>query len=154
MPMSAVNPQSMEWSQWSRATWQVAPMAPHPGWVTGQGQVPSGQVLQAQGVSGCAPWPMPVVAYGPPPLGQFMGPLQQGGGAGLVLQQAERPRISYRDIALPLRRRLALSVKEKIWKGEFVDMFSLLQVKPELVQKTGEPVRDLETMRKQKIDKN
>lgn len=55
---------------------------------------------------------------------------------------------------LPVGGCLALAMKEKIWKGEFVDMFSLLQVEPEPIQKIGECLRDFETSRKRKIDKN
>lgn len=66
----------------------------------------------------------------------------------------DRPRISYGDIALPLGGHLALSIKEKIWRGEFVDIFSLLQVEPEPVQRIGEPLRDQEVVRQRKIDKN
>lgn len=66
----------------------------------------------------------------------------------------ETPRLPYGDIALPLGGHLALSVREKIWSGEYVDMFSLLHTEPEPVPKVREPVRDKEVMRKGKIVRN
>lgn len=51
----------------------------------------------------------------------------------------KRPRMIYGDVALPLGGHLALAVKEKIWRGEFVDFFSLLHKKPELIVKVGDP---------------
>lgn len=88
-------------------------------------------------------------------LGRFVGLFPQAQGLrGLVVEQSEHPRISYGNIALPLGSHLALSVKGKIWKGEFVDMFNLLQVEPEPVLKLGDPIKDSETTKKGKIDKN
>lgn len=63
----------------------------------------------------------------------------------------ERP---YGSVDLPLGGHLALTVKEKIWRGEFVDLFSLLHTEPEPVPKVGEPERDQETVKKRKIDRN
>lgn len=104
---------------------------------------------------GTGSWPAQNMGAGAPPLGQFMGPFPQAQGpGGLIIEQNERPRISYGDTGLPLGRHLALSVKEKIWKGEFVYLFSLLQTEPEPVPRPGDPIRDSETMRRRKIDKN
>lgn len=88
-----------------------------------------------------------------PALGQLMGSPSPATGTWIT-ESGERPRISYGDIALPLGGHLALSVKEKIWCGEFVDIFSLLQMEPEPVAKVGDPVWDQETVKKCKIDKN
>lgn len=66
----------------------------------------------------------------------------------------EAPRRPYGDVSLPLGGHLALSVKEKIWRGEYIDMFSLLHTEPEPVPKVGEPVRDTELTRRRKIDRN
>lgn len=59
----------------------------------------------------------------------------------------ERP---YGGVDLPLGGHLALSVKEKIWRGEYVDLFSLLQAEPEPVRKVGKPERDQESMKKRR----
>lgn len=72
---------------------------------------------------------------------------------GVVVPQ-ECPPSSYGAVALPLGGHLTLSVKQKIWHGKYVDMFSLLHSEPEPVQKVGDPVRDSEAVCKRKIDRN
>lgn len=69
--------------------------------------------------------------YGQLPL---LGPLptQQG-----IDHLVDRPKMSYGDAALPLGGHLALAVKEKIWRGEFVDLYSLLHKEPEPVASWG-----------------
>lgn len=81
------------------------------------------------------------------PLGQMIAPPTQATPGGLVMDSGECPCISYSDIALPLGGHLALCVKKKIWRGEFIDMFSLLQIKPEPVQCIGEPLCNQEVVR-------
>lgn len=60
--------------------------------------------------------------------------------------------MSYGDAALRLGEHLALSIK-KIWRGEFVDLFSLLHKEPEHVARVGDPTPDPQLLQKQKIDK-
>lgn len=55
-----------------------------------------------------------------------MAPAAQVTLGELVVDSDDCPCISYQDIALPLGGHLALSVKEKNWRSELVDMFSLL----------------------------
>lgn len=61
-----------------------------------------------------------------------------------MVEPADLPLISYGDLALLLGSHLALAVKERIWRGEYMDIFSLIQVEPEPVPKLGEPVRNQE----------
>lgn len=49
---------------------------------------------------------------------------------------------------------LALSIKEKIWRGEFADLFSLLHKDPKAALKGGDPAPDPHVVRKRKIGKN
>lgn len=49
---------------------------------------------------------------------------------------------------------MALAVKKKIWRDEYIDMFSLLHVEPEPTPKVGDPIKDQETIQRHKIDKN
>lgn len=51
----------------------------------------------------------------------------------------DRPHMSYGDAALPLGGHLALALKEKIWRGEFLDLFILLHKEPEPVAWVGDP---------------
>lgn len=48
----------------------------------------------------------------------MFGPLYSEGGD----EPVRRP---YGDVALPLGVRLALAIKEKIWRREYIDLFSL-----------------------------
>lgn len=60
----------------------------------------------------------------------------------------------YGEEALPLGDHLAPAVKEKIWKGEYVDLFSLLHREPEPESKAGQYTQEQQTVRKPKIDLN
>lgn len=90
--------------------------------------------------------------YAAAPLG-YWGPY----GPYLPVQQgliADPPSIAYGSIAIPLGGHLALSIKEKIWRGEFIAVFSLLHAEPDPIPRVGDPIKNQETIRKQKIDKN
>lgn len=143
------------WSHWGGMPVQAAPGAVQQAWAPGWPQPQASYAPVVQGGEAGVPWSSLTGVVRPSPLGHFMGPTQQAQGqAGLVTDQSERPRISYGDIALPLGGHLALSVKERMREGELIDIFRLLQVKPEEAQMIGGPRRDLETTRKRQIDQN
>lgn len=64
------------------------------------------------------------------------------------------PPMPYGEEALPLGDHLAPAVKEKIWKGKYVYLFSLLHMEPELESKVEEYSWEQQTVCKPKIDCN
>lgn len=104
-------------------------------------QWPVGWSAGPIGTSGLVPQYGGMFPQPPPPaLGQLMGPFSNVAQDTLITESGDRPRILYGDIALPLGSQLALSVKEKIRRREYVDIFSLLQMKLEPVPKLGDPI--------------
>lgn len=77
----------------------------------------------------------------------MFGPLHSEG-------EDDAPKRPYGDVALPLGGHLTLSVRDKIWRGEYVDIFSLMDTESKPVPKVGEPMRDQEVMHKRKVDRN
>lgn len=65
-----------------------------------------------------------------PPL-EYWGPLGPILPQGQVGLPVECPHASYSPIAVQLGGHLALSMEEKIWRGKFMDLFSLFHTEPE-----------------------
>lgn len=57
------------------------------------------------------------------------------------------------DVVLPRGGHLALAIKEKIWRGDYIDIFSLLHMEPDTVLKVGDPLWNQEIVKKRKIIK-
>lgn len=65
---------------------------------------------------------------------------------------AEWPCMSYGEAALLLGGHLVLAINEKNWRGEFLDLFSLLHKETDPVARVGDPAPDPHITRKRKID--
>lgn len=68
--------------------------------------------------------------------------------------EGSSPPPSCSSIALLLGGHLVLSEKEKIWRGKYVDVFSLLHTEPEPVLQVRDVQKDQEQLKKCKIDRN
>ncbi|XP_053159419.1 uncharacterized protein LOC128347977 isoform X2 [Hemicordylus capensis] len=154
---------------------ELGPFAPH----GGTGQWPwFPWLIPAAGGWGSAPWgithtypgglmgPMPGVGPNTQGVAEqvWQGVVPASGGLGMTPMQAAgwyprgvlpTPQHSpYGAVGLPLGDHLLPATKEKILKGEYVDIFSLLFREPEVKHKEGESCKDHAVTKRKPVEKS
>lgn len=109
-------------------------------------------------------WPAPQFGVNVPPLAGAglqqpsaypgLGALGTPPMAGFNYELAPAAHLPSGDVALPLGDHLLAATKEKIIKGEFVDIFSLLFRELEKKDKEDLDEKDKEKLKKWKVDRN
>lgn len=127
--------------------------APH-GWSPGQ---PSGLWQGSSQSLGGGPSPVGQVWRGPSHSMGFpasYGQSWQAPGGNGTFTPSDIPPFAYMERSLALGDHLLPSTKVKIWRGEYIDLFTLLFRDVEVKPGAKDDPRELEKIKRQQVDKN